>query len=139
MPPKKPPHLRRPPHRSQSFGLRRFEIIQGLPALSSLRAELMDMTDVLLGRREPPVNGKRVEALMEVADAYFARASEITMLIQMKEGQGEIPRGHAYIKFRTSELRTFMELAKRAGELGSRRVTVAQLRFEQERTGREME
>ncbi len=121
-----------------SHGLRRFAIESGMPALSSLKAELFDMTDVLLGRQDPPVNPKRLESLMEVADAYFARASEITMMIQAAEREGKVARGSHYYKFRTGELRTFMEMAKGARELGSRRVTVAQLRFDEERYGREM-
>lgn len=96
------------------------------------------MTDVLTGNAEPPINPRRIEALMEVADAYFARASEITMLIQTAERTGRVTRGSAFYKFRTGELRTFMEMAKRATELGSRRVTVAQLRFDEERYGKEL-
>jgi hypothetical protein len=91
------------------------------------------MTDVLLGREEPPVDG--VLALMETADAYFARASEIEMQIAKKAREGDLPS--VYQKFRTTELRTFKELAKRAADLGSRRLTQAALDFQRQQTGRE--
>ena len=100
-----------------------------------MQNELLDMTDVLLGRVEPPIQ-RGVMSLMEVADAYYARASELTMLIQAGEREGTVVRGTNYYKFRTGELRTFMDMAKRAADLGSRRVTYAQLLAEAERTGR---
>ena len=98
-------------------------------------AELADMTDVLLGREDPPVDG--VLSLMEVADAYFARAMELTMLIQQMEREGTVLKGSSHYKFRTGELRTFAEMAKRAADLGSRRLTEENLKFEKSRTGRE--
>lgn len=93
------------------------------------------MTDVLLGREDPPVDG--VLSLMEVADAYYARAMELTMLIQQMEREGTVLKGSSHYKFRTGELRTFSEMAKRAADLGSRRLTDDSLRFEKARTGRE--
>ena len=118
-------------------GLRPFVINGGLISLAALRAELQDMTDVLMGREEPPVDPRRTDALLEVADAYFARASEITMEIQRAEAEGRISRGSPYVKFRTGELRTFCEIAKRAADVGSRRITSLQLRIESEKTGRQ--
>jgi hypothetical protein len=115
--------------------LRLFHLNEGLPSLTLLRAELQDMWDVLLGRKEPPIPVRRVEALMEVADAYFARASEITAMIQRKEAEGLATP--SYRKFRTGELRTFMDMAKRAADLGSRRITVTGQRIDAERTGRD--
>jgi len=108
----------------------------GVPTLTTLCGELQDMTDVLLGREAPPIDAGHI-TLMEVADAYFARASEITMLLQKAEREGTITRGSAHYKFRTGELRTFMELAKRAADLGSRRLTEEQLLFEMQMHGRE--
>lgn len=94
------------------------------------------MMDVLLGRVPPPVD-LGVSTLMEVADAYFARASEIEMLIHQLEREGKVLRGTALYKFRTGELRTFQEVAKRAADLGSRRITMEQLRMQREWTGRD--
>ena len=116
--------------------LRAFELGEGLPNITQMAVELQDMTDVLMGREEPPLN-VGVLTLQEVADGYFARASEMTMLIQQAERRGQISRGHALYKFRTGELRTFMEMAKRAAELGSRRLTDEQLHFEMQKFGKE--
>jgi hypothetical protein len=81
------------------------------------------MRDVLLGRTPPPVD-RGVLTLMEVADAYFARAKEMEMIILRWEADGNVIRGSKTYKFRTGELRSFIELAKGACELGSRRVTL---------------
>lgn len=79
-----------------------------------------------MGRVPPPVDAG-VLTLMEVSDAYLARALEIQMEIHAAETQGTIPRGSAAYKLRTGELRDFIELAKGAVDLGSRRVTVAKM------------
>lgn len=123
------------PGESQSR-LRAVRIGDGLPVLSKLSEEIFDMTDVLLGRKLPPVD-KGTMTLMETADAYFARASEIAILIYTKQREQDLKSNHPLVKFRTSELRTFLEIAKRAADLGSRRLTDEQLRFEMERLGRE--
>jgi hypothetical protein len=116
--------------------LRDVPVGEDLPSIPMMVAELLDMRDVLMGRVPPPVD-MGVLGLQEYADAYFARASEMTMLIQQGEREGTISRSSGYYKFRTGELRTFMELAKRAADLGSRRVTAARLEFDQEMKGRE--
>lgn len=115
--------------------LRSFRVGEGLPNLTLLSNELLDMNDVLMGRKEPPVTG--VLALMETADAYFARASEIEILIQKAVREGRISSSNPYNKFRTGELRNFKELAKRAADLGSRRLTAAALDFQKAQKGRE--
>lgn len=94
-----------------------------------MREELDDMRDVLLGRKMPPVDNG-VMTLMEVADAYFARAKEMEQIILRDEADGIVVRGSKHYKFRTGELRSFIELAKGATELGSRRVTKARLDFD---------
>lgn len=116
--------------------LRAFQVGEGLDPPAKMMEELQDMTDVLMGRVDPPIDAGYL-TLMEVADAYFARASEMTMLIHEAEREGRINKGSAYTKFRTSELREFKELAKRASELGSRRLTQEQLRYEMEQHGKE--
>lgn len=117
--------------------LRAVRVGEGLPSLPVMMEELQDMTDVLLGRKAAAENFTTTMALMEVADAYFARASEMTMLLHEKERTGQILKGSAHYKFRTGELRDFMEMAKRAADLGSRRLTEEQLLFEMEQFGRE--
>jgi hypothetical protein len=108
----------------------------GVPGLTELREELQDMVDVLLGREHPPIESGTL-TLMEVADAYYARAMEITMLLHEKESEGTVMKGSSYYKFRTGELRDFAEMAKAAAELGSRRLTSEQLTFDKETRGRE--
>ena len=114
--------------------LRAIPLGESLPNVTKMMEELQDMTDILLGRKQPPINAGTI-TLMEVADAYFARASEMTMLIQKSEREGIISKGSSQYKFRTGELRTFLEMSKRAGELGSRRLTAEQLNFEMSSTG----
>ena len=99
--------------------------------LSEMRKELDEMTDVLLGRTPAPIESG-VITLMEVAEAYYARATEMQMQIQRGEANDVIPKGSPPYKFRTGELRSFRELAKAAMELGSRRVTQAKLEMEME-------
>lgn len=94
-----------------------------------MRSELDTMRDVLMGRQQPPMeNG--VMTLMEVADAYFARAKEMEQIIHRHEADGVVLRGSKHYKFRTGELRSFIELAKGAVELGSRRITNAKMEFD---------
>lgn len=70
---------------------------------------------------------------MEVADAYFARACEVDMLIHQGEREGGIFKSSPYYRFRTGELRSFLDLSKRAAELGSRRITLAQMAYAEQR------
>jgi hypothetical protein len=94
-----------------------------------MRAEITDMTEVLLGRVPPPIN-VGVPTLMEVAEAYHARACEMEMAIHEAETEGAVIRGSRTYKFRTGQLRTFQEMCKRAIDLGSRRITVMQTETE---------
>ena len=120
-----------------SSGLRHFKLGDGLPSLHGLRGEIESMTDVLMGRVDPPYPPERVEALMEVANAYYSRGMEITMTLQRLETEGIVLKAHKLYKFRTGELRTFCEMAKAVTEMGSRRITVAAMERDGERTGRE--
>ena len=130
------PAVRRVIRANKPKKLRAFQVGSGLPAPAVIAVELQDMVDVLLGREDPPVEAAHL-TLMEVADAYFARAAELTMLILAGERDGRVPRGSALYKMRTGELRTFMELSKNAADLGSRRLTAESLRHEQSQKGRE--
>lgn len=101
----------------------------GLPKLLELRAELSRYVEVLLGREDPPIDNG-VLTLMEYASAVHARALEMNMLIHRAETNGQVAKGTTYYKFRTGELRDFIDLSKAAMELGSRRLTSAQLAFD---------
>lgn len=117
--------------------LRAFRLGAGLPSVGKLCDEIEAMRDVLLGREDPPVTGTL--ALMETADAYYARAAEMEQLILKGERDGRITRNSPdkLYKFRTGELRSFKEMCSRATDLGSRRVTAENIRAGQTRLGRE--
>lgn len=93
-----------------------------------MRIELDEYTEVLMGRSEPPIENGEL-TLMEYANAVYSRAMELTMMIQRAESDGHVLKGSKYYKFRTGELRTFTEMAMRAIDLGSRRVTWAQQEY----------
>lgn len=126
-------HMKKP---GEGLRLRAVKLGDGAPSIPEMQNELLDMTDILLGRKDSPINHGTM-SLFEVADAYYARAMEMTMLLQQAEREGTITRGSAHYKFRTGELRTFCEMAKRAADLGSRRVTDEQLQLEREALGRD--
>jgi hypothetical protein len=101
----------------------------GLPSLQEIRDEIDDMREVLMGRTlSPHDNG--VNSLQETANAYYSRCAELTLLIQRAEVDGYVTKGSALYKTRTGELRTFMELCHRATDVGSRRLTLAQLEWQ---------
>lgn len=127
--------IKRHKHTLPHQTLRSFKIGEGLPTPHEISAELEEMRDVLMGRKPSPVRG--ILALMEVADAYFARACELEQLILEAVREGHITKSSAYQQIRTQEIRSFKELAKSAAELGSRRVTVEQMLQEKERRGME--
>ena len=116
--------------------LRRFALPEGLPTPMEVLTEIEDMRDVLLGRVEPPVRGDL--ALMEVADAYFARICEIESLIHAAVRDKKILPNSALEDIRKKELRLFKEIAKSAADLGSRRLTAASLRWEMEKLGKDL-
>lgn len=120
--------IKRPTERDVQFGhkLSSVPIGLGLPTVDELWVEVQDMMDVLLGRVDPPIESPYL-ALAEVATAYYARAQEIDARIHAGEREGDIVRGSPYYKFRTGELRSFIELSKKVAELGSRRLTQEQL------------
>ena len=114
--------------------MRSFDVGVGFGTVSALSEELQEMMDVLLGRTEAPLEAG-VSTMLEVADAYYSRAAEITMRLQKLERDGVVKRGDSVYKFRTGELRTFMDAAKRVAETGSRRLTRAQLHYQQAMRG----
>lgn len=101
-----------------------------LPEVDDLRDELLGYADVLLGRVEPPVESPYL-SLMEIATAYYARALEIEMRIHSLEQDHKVVRGSPYNKFRTGQLRSFIELSKKMTDLGSRRLSQERLLSDQ--------
>lgn len=108
--------------------LRSFRINSGITPLPELRQELDGYTEILMGHEQPPIDNAEM-TLMEYSNAVYSRAMEITILLQRAESEGTVLKGSKYYKFRTGELRSFTELALRCVELGSRRVTKAQLDY----------
>lgn len=102
----------------------------GLPSATEIEQELLEYCDVLLGRSAPPVESPYLD-LCEIASAYYARALELDMLIHNEERARRVIRGHDLYKVRTGSLRSFIEMAKRMADLGSRRLTQEQLLQEQ--------
>lgn len=98
-----------------------------------MREELADYTNVLLARTPPPID-KGIMTLMELAEAYHARAKEMEMELLELEADGAVLRGSRPYKFRTGALRSFIEMAAKTIDLGSRRVTNAQYQM-REREG----
>ena len=122
----------RAPTQKFSSRLTDVETLEGLPSVDDLHEELLGYANVILGRADPPLqlDGFYLD-LMEVAAAYYARAKEIDMLIHWEEQNRRVIRGSAYYKFRTGQLRSFMEMAKMMADLGSRRLTQERLLVEQ--------
>ena len=120
--------VRIPVHRRMPISrrVRDVPLAIGLPTLDELEEELFGYVDVLLGRQEPPIDNGLM-TMMEVSDAYLARAYEIEMMILAAERNKDILRSSPYSKFRTGELRSFIELGRKATDLGSRRLTAARL------------
>lgn len=106
-----------------------FIVGTGIGSLDLLREELDDARDLLLGRLEPPFDNG-VLTMMEVADALYCRGKEIEQLILRAEAEGKILKNTEPYRFRTGELRSFLDLARSCVELGSRRVTTARLEWE---------
>jgi hypothetical protein len=111
---------------------------QSLSDLTTLRIELDSYVRWLL-RREPipSVKGSRpgIGDYHEMATAVYGRAKEIEMLLHRQEADGHIPKGSAMYRFRTGELRSFLDLASKCFERGSREITEAQLAMEAMRAG----
>lgn len=124
--------VRRAISRDVQFGskLNSVPVIEGLPDPDALHEEFIGYVDVLLGRKEAPIDSPYLQ-LAEVATAYYARGLEVDMLIHAGEREGKIHRGSPYYRFRTGELRSFIDLAKKMADLGSRRLSQEQFLYEQ--------
>lgn len=115
----------------RSTVLRDVPLYSGLPEIEDLEAEIDEYVAILKGDKPAPVDHGTL-TLMEVADAYYTRACEIAIYILRKERQGSVMKGSKYYRFRTGELRQFADLAKRASDLGSRRLTKERLDYDME-------
>ena len=126
------PSVKAPEAKTFSRRLVEVEVLEGLPSIDDLHDELLHYVNVMLGRADPPleIDGFYLD-LMEVAAAYYARAKEIDMLIHWEEQNRRVIRGSPYYKFRTGQLRSFIEMSKMMADLGSRRLSQERLLSEQ--------
>ena len=120
-------------------GVRGFSLPIGLGTPEEINKELASMIDVLLDRVESPVDNRDPLALMKVANGYLARAREIEFLILTLEREGKVkktPRAidtsksDPYYTLRTGELQSFIAIAEKAVDEGSRRLSAAQLQHD---------
>ena len=89
-----------------------------------LHQQIDEYINVLMGHINPPISDG-VDTLFEVSSTYLARAKEIEIKLLERERNGSIATGDELKKFRTGELRSFIELCKSAQNQGSRRITMA--------------
>lgn len=90
--------------------------------VDDLADELEEYMRVLLGHKDPPIN-EGIMTLMEIAAAYYARAQEMNRQILRWEREGIVRKGSPTYKFRTGELRNFLDLTRKLIDVGSRRLT----------------
>jgi len=104
----------------------------GLAPVEELYTEIYEMWDVLLGRRDAPALPQSPYlALQEISTAYLGRALEIDGKILRAEAEKEVEKNSPLQKFRTGALADFIVLARRAADLGSRRLTEFQMLHEE--------
>ncbi len=101
-----------------------------LPDVNDWADELEQMELVLMLKLPLPVDDPRV-GLLVTAGSYHTRASSMKRTIQRLEREGTISRSHDLVKFRTGELRTFMEMASKVFDSASRALTAAKLAFDE--------
>jgi len=106
------------------------DVGEGIKSVDDLKEEILEMLNVLLGRKDSPIESPYL-SLAEVATSYYTRAQEMDVLIHAGEREGTILRGSSMQRFRTGELRAFIEAARKCAELGSRRLTQEQLLAQQ--------
>jgi hypothetical protein len=86
-----------------------------------------------MGRAPFPIHSPYL-SMMEVATAYYARAKEMDSLIHRGMRKGIIQKDSEYDRFRKDELTNFIDIARKAADLGSRRLTQEQMLHDARRT-----
>lgn len=109
----------------------------GLPTLNEAFDELTQYAEHLATFYDPEVPIGNTLDLLEVASAYLARAFDIERRLHQREQLLGLPRGCPEQRFRTGALESFISQAKVLRDLGSRRLSFAQLRHDSEKTGRD--
>lgn len=101
---------------------------QGVPSVDQCRQEIDGYYAVFMGRIDlTEIN--RTTDLLEFATAVLARLNEMELLILRAENdmQTGFNRGSQFNRFRTGELRAAQDTARKMVELGSRRLSYAQM------------
>lgn len=109
----------------------------GLPDLEECFDELTGYAVDLARYYDPDIPIGATLDLLEVASAYLARAFDIERQLYQREQTHSLPRGCPEQRFRTGALESFIAQAKVCRDLGSRRLSFAQLRYDSEKTGRD--
>ena len=109
----------------------------GLPTLEECFDELTGYATDLARYYDPEIPFGNTNDLLEVASAYLARAYDLERLLHQREQVHKLPRGCPEQRFRTGALESFICQAKVLRDLGSRRLSFAQLRYDSEKTGRD--
>ena len=125
-------HVAAPSHIQFAHRVTDVPLPEGLPTPDEIYEELQGYCDVLLGRKDSPVNSPYL-ALAEVATVYYARALELDMQIHEAERSGDVIKGAAHYKIRVGALRSFIDMAKKMADLGSRRLTQEQILYQSRR------
>lgn len=106
-----------------------------LPSVEEIQEELIEYSEVFLGKRVTPLETQGYLDLMEIACAYLGRALFIEQQIYVLELNGDINRGDPYYKLRTGQLATFIMMARKMMDMGSRRLSNERLLHEQRTDG----
>ena len=109
----------------------------GLPVLAKCYEELTIYAEHLATFVDPDVPVGNTLDLLEVSSAYLSRALDIERRLHQREQILGLPRGCDEQRFRTGALESFIAQAKVLRDLGSRRLSFAQLRYDSEKTGRD--
>lgn len=83
-----------------------------------------------MGRTMPPFDAG-VLTLHEYASSALGRALEMQARIQRSENDGRVAKGSNWYKFRTGELRSYIELFRDAVGLGESRRAVARMEYDE--------
>lgn len=97
--------------------LNEIKVGYGLAEIEELSKEINSYYDVLLGREEVD-NPHKYSYIVEVATAYYVRAKEIETAIHKLEREQIIAKNTPYYKFRTGELRSFIEACSKSISYG---------------------
>jgi hypothetical protein len=108
--------------RSFARPLTEVPVLEGLGSVDDIMDELLEMTQVILGRKKPPVDFG-VMTRHEVALAYFARVTEIELLIYEHERKKLGVKGDPFTQLRTKQVRAMLEMLKTQVSAGSRQLT----------------